>query len=82
MKRPFEQFQEVRIVGFGASADLAISSEDERAPRIGDIATIIAVYDDPLGYELECSDPERSGTTIWLHAFRASDVQLELLTRK
>lgn len=81
MSQPFEQFQEVRIVGFGSNANLVPSPGDERAPRVGDIVSIVEVYKDPLGYELECSDPQRSGRTIWLRAFEASDIHLELVER-
>lgn len=46
-----------------------------RAPRIGDVATIVVVYENPPGYELECSGSD--GITEWLGAFAPSDVELE-----
>lgn len=48
-----------------------------RAPGVGDVATVIEVYSDPPGYELECS--EKDGITIWLWAFAPEDIELEVI---
>jgi hypothetical protein len=52
---------------------------NRRAPQIGDVATIIEVYSDPPGYELECSNEH--GITEWLAGFKADDIELELILR-
>ena len=46
-----------------------------RVPRVGDIATIVEVYESPYGYELECSRSD--GMTEWLRTFAPGDVAFE-----
>jgi hypothetical protein len=41
------------------------------------VATIVEIYLEPPGYELECSDG--CGVTQWLMAFGLGDVELELV---
>jgi len=48
-----------------------------RAPIVGDVATIIDLYTNPPGYELECSG--KDGITIWLHSFAPEDVELKVI---
>ncbi len=48
-----------------------------RAPSVGDVATVIEVYTNPQGYELECSG--KDGITIWLYAFALEEVELEVV---
>jgi hypothetical protein len=51
---------------------------NKRVPKIGDIATIVEVYEKPsLGYELECSD--KNGITEWLVTFALEDAEFELI---
>ena len=52
---------------------------NRRAPNIGDIATVVEVYHEPPGYELECSDDQ--GVTEWLMGFRIGDIELEMIRR-
>jgi len=73
----FEQYDVVRILEIRASALSLDDAFDLRAPVIGDIATIIEVYNSPPGYELECSDS--NGITQWLIAFSPDEVELELV---
>ena len=50
----------------------------EREPRVGDIAAIVEVYENPsLGYELECVD--KNGITQWLATFSPDDAEFELV---
>jgi len=44
--------------------------------RLG-IATVLEVYENPSGYELECSDSD--GITIWLGGYFPEDLSLELV---
>ena len=68
LKKIYKQFDE---------SELAIG---KRAPRIGDIATIVEVYEKPvLGYELECSD--ENGMTEWLVSFSPHDAEFELTNK-
>jgi hypothetical protein len=46
-----------------------------RIPKVGDIATIIDVYD--KAYDLECCD--KNGVTLWLKLFEIQDAELELV---
>jgi hypothetical protein len=48
---------------------------DIREPRVGDIAWVIEIYENPAGYYLECSD--KDGITEWLQIFRREEIELE-----
>ena len=51
---------------------------DKRHPQVGDVATIIEIYESPtFGYELECSD--ENGITVWLATFTPEDAEFELI---
>jgi hypothetical protein len=50
-----------------------------RPPRVGDVATIIEVYDTPPGYELECSG--EGGITEWMLSFSSEEADFELIPR-
>ena len=65
----------VRLTALLQPADFKPDGVSVRAPRIGDVATIVEVYESPPGYELECSGSD--GITEWLRAFAPSDVELE-----
>ena len=49
--------------------------DDIRPPQVGDVASVIEIYDNPPGYELECSD--KNGITEWMHAFSPEEIKLE-----
>lgn len=74
----FSQYDVVRIINLtscqpGRSCSFGIIGQE--APAVGDIATVVEVYSDPLGYELECCDAD--GSTRWVMAFSPSDIVLE-----
>lgn len=48
-----------------------------RAPNVGDVASVIEVYTNPPGYELECSG--KDGMTLWLYSFAPEEVELEVV---
>jgi len=52
---------------------------DIRQPQVGDVVWVIEIYENPPGYELECSN--KDGITEWLQAFRADEIKLEKLVR-
>jgi hypothetical protein len=79
MSKAFNQYDVVRVLGFGVGADLTLSEFYERPPRVGDTATIVEIYDNPPGYELECCDGHSGGATTWLRSFRVTEIKLELL---
>ena len=59
---------------------LAAQNEcNKPTPQPGDIATIVEVYSNPQGFELECCDS--TGRTIWCGGFEPSDLQLKLLKK-
>jgi hypothetical protein len=70
-------YDAVRIEELHKAADL--SDGDIRQPQVGDFAWIIEIYENPPGYELECSD--KDGTTEWLQGFRAEEIKLEKLVK-
>jgi hypothetical protein len=73
----FKQYDVVKIKSFKNPNNLIKSIDDERLPEIGDIATIIEIYNKPrIGYELECSN-SKNGFTIWLHSFAEEEIELE-----
>lgn len=71
----FDLYDEVRITALHKSVHFEPDNTSRRAPRVGDVATIVEVYTNPAGYELECSDAD--GITEWLWAFAPDDVELE-----
>ena len=74
----FKQYDVVKIVEIIDPAKAVKSPFDLRAPKVGDVATVVEVYLRPsLGHELECSD--NSGITQWLITFEPSDIHMILL---
>lgn len=68
----------VKLIKINKQFDENDLSLGNRAPQIGDVATIVEVYDTPgLGYELECSD--KNGITEWLVSFSSEDAEFELI---
>jgi len=69
------QYDVVKVTAIRRAVSFEPDDTNRRLPRVGDIATIVEVYANPPGYELECSDHE--GITEWLLAFRPEDIELE-----
>lgn len=67
----FSAYDVVRIERLPAR-DASDDAFNLRPPRVGDIATIIEIYTDPPGYELECSGQD--GITQWLIAFSPGEM--------
>lgn len=70
-----KQYSVVKIKTLKKKFEHTELSFGSRAPRVGDIATVIDVYDG--AFDLECSD--ENGITIWLEVFKPSDAELELM---
>ena len=68
----------VRIKMLRKPIDFQPDLTSVRAPSIGDVATVVEVYSNPPGYELECCG--KDGITIWLWAFAPEDVELEVIS--
>ena len=68
-------FDRVRILALRDTH--ASSLVGSRSPQVGDIATVVDLYDHPPGYELECATPQ--GETLWLESFADDEVSLELV---
>jgi len=74
----FKQYSVVRIKKINKEFDENDISFNNQLPQIGDIATIVEVYENPnLGYELEC--PNDDGTYKWLMTFSSTEIDLELI---
>jgi len=71
----FEQYDVVRVKALRKPVHVEPDGINRRAPRVGDVAAILEVYDDPPGYELECSGTD--GITEWLCAFSPGDIELD-----
>ncbi|AMJ93299.1 hypothetical protein AVL56_02595 [Alteromonas stellipolaris] len=70
-----KQYSVVKITKLNTVFEAHENSFGSRPPRVGDIATILDVYED--AYDLECSDSD--GVTIWLEMFNTSDATFELI---
>ena len=75
-----EQFDVVKIISIHKENIVSGSAQNMRRPKIGDLATIIEIYQDPKGYELECVDND--GNTIWISAFSLTEIELELVKKQ
>jgi hypothetical protein len=67
----------VKIKELRTPIDFQPDGTSVRAPSVGDVASVIEVYSNPPGYELECSGQD--GITIWLCSFAPEDVELEVV---
>ena len=75
MAQEIKQYDVVRIVRILNDAAARESPFGQRPPRIGDEATVLEIYTDPPGYELECSGSD--GVTIWLGGYSPNDLELQ-----
>ncbi len=73
----FAQYDVVKIIRFLTKNSVQMDVFNKREPRVGDVAAIIEIYTDPLGYELECCDEQ--GITEWMIAFGPDEIELELV---
>lgn len=73
----FAQYDVVKVKGFSTDKHAEPNAFDRRPPKVGDVATIVEIYSNPAGYELECSDAD--GVTEWMIAFAPHEVELELI---
>ena len=66
MSAKFPQHTVVRVSSIRAGRFDGQPIYDVRHPQVGDIGTVLEIYERPeLGYEVECSDP-KTGASIWL----------------
>ena len=75
--KKFKQYDAVRLARFIAPPLQSHDKFNLRPPMVGDIAYIVEVYSNPIGYELECSDSY--GITQWLMAFSPDEIELEFV---
>lgn len=71
----FTQYDVVKVKGFSTEKHTEADAFNRRASKVGDLATIVEIYTNPPGYELECSDS--NGVTEWLVAFGPGEIELE-----
>jgi hypothetical protein len=72
-------YDAVRITELRQPVRSDLGAGDIRKPQVGDVAWVIEIYENPPGYELECSD--KDGTTEWLQGFGAEEIKLEKLVK-
>jgi hypothetical protein len=70
-------YDAVRIMELRQPVRSALGEGDRRKPQCGDVAYVIEIYENPPGYELECSD--KDGITEWMQAFSPDEIKLEKL---
>jgi len=76
----FEQYDVVRIKELLKPIEVLPDGFNCREPRVGDIATVVELYETPtVGYELECCRSD--GQTEWLMTFSQNEIELELIRR-
>lgn len=73
----FAQYDFVKIIRFLTKNPVQTNAFNKGEPHVGDVASIIEIYTDPLGYELECCDEQ--GITEWVIAFEPDEIELELV---
>ncbi len=79
LEMKLKQYSVVKLQGIKKQFKDEDLKFNKRHPRIGDIATIVEIYEQPtLGYELECS--EENGATEWLVTFSPSEACFELMS--
>ncbi|MEL6105403.1 MAG: hypothetical protein AAFU85_05180 [Planctomycetota bacterium] len=72
----FGPYDVVRVVSILDEATVIVDAPNcRRPPKMGNIATILEVYQDPYGFELECCDA--NGATIWLGGYTPAQLLLE-----
>lgn len=76
------QFDVVRVVCIRGNRFENKKVFYQRHPQVGDSGTVLEVYATPtLAYEVECSDPT-TGSTIWLEAMYAEEIELVLSAKE
>ena len=70
-----KRYSIVRIKKLNREFTFNESHMGTRSPIVGDVATIVDVYDG--AFDLECCDSD--GCTIWLEIFDSKDAELEIL---
>lgn len=70
-----KQFSAVKITKLYKKFEHSSESFGSRAPREGDIAFVLDIYDGAV--DLECSD--KDGTTLWWELFTDTDADFELI---
>lgn len=74
----FKQYDAVRVKSILVPIESLNDELNRKSPKVGDVAYIIEIYENPPGYELECSDAD--GITQWLKVFRPHDVEFEFVS--
>lgn len=64
----------VRITALVKPVEFVPDCFNTREARVGDVAYVIEIYENPIGYELECS--AENGTTEWLRSFTPEEIKL------
>jgi len=75
----YKQYSVVRLKEIKKQFTESESYLGTRLPKVGDIATIVEIYESPtLGYELECEN--KDGSANWLLTFSPEDAIFELIS--
>ena len=72
----FQAFDGVRVLSAEGVVPWNGFGDDDRPPRIGDVATVVEVLHapgHPDGFECECVDAQ--GRTLWLATFHAEALE-------
>jgi hypothetical protein len=72
-------YDAVRITELRQPVRYDLGEGDIRKPQVGDVAWVIEIYENPPGYELECSD--KNGITEWMQGFSPDEIKLEKVVK-
>jgi hypothetical protein len=70
------QFDLVRITAL-AKPEPPYEEDGEREPRVGDVAVVVQILENPRQYYLECYS--RKGPMVWSRVFSANAASLEVV---
>ena len=72
---PLQPYAAVRVVAIREDRFAGEKVFYQRLPRVGDLGTVVDIYERPeLAYEVECVDAA-TGATVWLDAMYPDEVE-------
>jgi len=72
-------YDAIRITALRQPVRYDLGKGDSPEPKVGDVAWAIEIYENPPGYELECSD--KNGITEWMQGFSLVEIMLEKVVK-
>ena len=70
-----KQYDMVRVVQICNNRFAESSPRYQRHPLVGDVGTVLEVYSEPAGFEIECC-AAGDGHTTWLEAMLPDEIEI------